>query len=126
MTTDRIKSINNFIDSIINQEEWENEYNNRINFLINKYIKQLDKYNYIIKDEIDSLKVGGYIKYINDMDQLIWAGVLYRIDSIYIYTIKNHEIIKINKFKNIIFYKKHVTQEDKRRDIFITSLDKFG
>jgi hypothetical protein len=123
MTTDRIKNINNFIDSIISQEEWENEYNNRINFLINKYVKQLEKFNYIIKDEIDSLKKGGYVKYINEADDLIWAGVLYKIDSNYIYTIKDNEIIKINKFKNIIFYKKHITQEDKRRDIFITSLD---
>jgi hypothetical protein len=123
MTTDRIKSINSFIDSIITQEEWNNEYNKRIDFLINKYIKQLEKFNYIIKDEIDNLKKGGYVKYINEADKLIWAGVLYKIDSNYIYTIKDNEIIKINKFKNIIFYKNHITQEDKRRDIFITSLD---
>ncbi len=126
MTTDRIKSINSFIDSIISQDEWENEYNKRINFLINKYIKQLDKFNYIIKDEIDSLKKGGYIKFINDLDELIWAGALYKIDNNYIYTIKDNQFIKINKFKNIIFYKNHITQEDKRRDIFITSLDKYG
>ncbi len=126
MTTDRIKDINNFIDSIKSQEEWEHEYNNKLNFLINKYIKQLDKYNYIIKYEIDSLKIGGYIKYINDKDELIWAGLLYKIDTMYIYTIKDNKIIKINKFKNIIFYKKHVTQQDKRREIFLTNLDKFG
>ncbi len=125
MTTDRIKNINNFIDSIISQEEWDNEYNRRIDFLINKYIKQLEKFNYIIKHEIDSLKMGGYVKYINNMDELIWAGVLYKIDSNYIYTIKDNEIIKINKFKNIIFYKNHITQQDKTRDIFITSLDKY-
>ena len=126
MTTDRIKNINNFVDSIISQEEWDNEYNKRIDFLINKYIKQLSKFNYIIKDEIDCLKVGGYIKYINEIDELIWAGVLYKIDNNYIYTIKNNQIIKFNKFKNIIFYKNHITQQDKRRDIFLTSLDKFG
>ncbi len=126
MTTDRIKNINNFIDSIISQKEWEDEYNKRIDFLINKYIKQLNKFNYIIKDEIDSLKVGGYIKYINDMDELIWAGALYKIDHNFIYTIKSNEIIKIHKSNNIIFYKNHITQQDKRRDIFLTSLDKFG
>uniref|UniRef100_A0A6C0HW06 Uncharacterized protein n=1 Tax=viral metagenome TaxID=1070528 RepID=A0A6C0HW06_9ZZZZ len=125
MTTDRIKNINNFIDSILSQEEWDNDYNKRIDFLINKYIKQLTKFNYIIKDEIDSLKMGGYVKYINDMDELIWAGALYKIDSNYIYTIKDNQIIKINKFKNIIFYKNHITQQDKTRDIFITSLDKY-
>ena len=34
--------------------------------------------------------------------------------------------MKINKFKNIIFYRKHRTLEDKTREIFITSLDKYG
>ena len=124
MTTDRIKNINNFIDSIISQEEWDNEYNKRIDFLINKYIKQLEKFNYIIKDEIDSLKMGGYVKYINNMDELIWAGVLYKIDSNYIYTLKDNQIIKINKFKNIIFYKNHITSSDKTRKLFISYLDK--
>ena len=125
MTTDRIKNINAFIDTIITQDEWENEYNERINFLINKYLDQLEKFNYIIKDEINNLKLGGYIKFINVEDNLIWAGVLYKIDTNNIYTIKDNNIIKINKFKNIIFYKNHVTSEDKRRDIFLTSLDKY-
>ena len=125
MTTDRIKNINAFIDTIITQDEWENEYNERINVLINKYLDQLEKFNYIIKDEINNLKPGGYIKFINVDDNLIWAGVLYKIDTTNIYTIKDNNIIKINKFKNIIFYKNHVTSEDKRRDIFLTSLDKY-
>jgi hypothetical protein len=125
MTTDRIKNINAFIDTIITQDEWENEYNERINVLINKYLDQLEKFNYIIKDEINNLKPGGYIKFINVDDNLIWAGVLYKIDTNNIYTIKDNNIIKINKFKNIIFYKNHVTSEDKRRDIFLTSLDKY-
>jgi hypothetical protein len=125
MTTDRIKSINAFIDTIITQDEWENEYNERINVLINKYLDQLEKFNYIIKDEINNLKPGGYIKFINVDDNLIWAGVLYKIDTNNIYTIKDNNIIKINKFKNIIFYKNHITSEDKRRDIFLTSLDKY-
>jgi hypothetical protein len=126
MTTNRIKNINAFIDNIITQEEWENEYNKRVDFLINKYSNQLEKFNYIIKDEIDNLKPGGYIKYINVEDDLIWAGALYKIDTNNIYTIKENQIIKINKFKNIIFYKNHITSEDKRRDIFLTSLDKYG
>ncbi len=126
MTTDRIKNINAFIDNIISQDEWDNKYNERINFLINKYNKQLEKFNYIIKNEIDLLKPGGYIKFINYNDDLIWAGSLYKIDDNYIYTIKDNEIIKINKNKNIIFYKNHITPQDKRRDIFLTSLDKYG
>ena len=65
MTTDRIKDINKFIDDIISQDEWEYNYNKRLDDLITKYSSQLEKYNYIIKDEIDSLIIGGYIKYID-------------------------------------------------------------
>ena len=126
MTTNRIKDINNLIDSIMTQEEYENNINIRINYLIEKYNNQLEKYNYIIKEEIDSLKLGGYIKYINLNDDLIWGGALFKIDMNNIYMKKDNEIIKINKFKNIIFYKNHITQNDKTRDIFLTNLDKYG
>ncbi len=125
MTTDRIKDINKFIDSIISQEEWDNNNNERIDFLINKYMNQLNKYNYMIDEEIDSMAIGGYIKYINLNDELIWAGALYKMDDYFIYTIKDNNIIKINKKKNLIFYKKHITSEDKTREIFVSSLDKY-
>ncbi len=126
MTTNRIKSINNFIDSIMTQDEWEDSINTRINYLIEKYNDQLEKYNYIMINEIDGLKSGGYIKYINLNDELIWGGALCKINRNNIYMKKNNEIIKINKFKNIIFYKNHITQNDKTREIFISSLDKYG
>jgi hypothetical protein len=126
MTTDRIKNINSFIDSIMTQDEWEENTNIRINYLIEKYNNQLEKYNYIMKDEIDNLKLGGYIKYININDDLIWGGALFKIDKNNIYMKKDNEIIKINKFKNIIFYKNHITSNDKTREIFLTSLDKYG
>jgi hypothetical protein len=126
MTTNRIKSINSLIDSIMTQDEWEETINSRINYLIEKYNNQLEKYNYIIKDEIDNLKLGGYIKYINLNDELIWGGALFKIDRNNIYMKKNNNIIKINKFKNIIFYKNHITLNDKTREIFLTSLDKYG
>ncbi len=126
MTTDRIKNINSFIDSIMTQDEWNDNINIRINYLIEKYNNQLEKYNYIMKDEIDNLKLGGYIKYININDELIWGGALFKIDRNNIYMKKDNEIIKINKFKNIVFYKNHITSNDKTREIFLTSLDKYG
>jgi hypothetical protein len=126
MTTDRIKDINRFIDEILPQKEWDDENRKRLDFLTNKYINQLDRYEYIIKDDIDKLKPGGYVKYININDELIWAGVLYKNDTNNIYTINDDNIIKINKYKNLIFYKNHITSIDKRRDIFLTSLDKYG
>lgn len=126
MTTDRIKNINKMIDEIVSEKDWNYDFNIRFDFLINKYKKQLDTFNFVSNSKIDLLKPGGYIKYINNNDFLIWAGILYKIDTYNIYTIKDNEIIKINKSNNLIFYKKHITLEDKRRDIFISSLDKYG
>ena len=126
MTTDRIKDINKFIDDIMTQDEWEYNYNKKLDDLIRKYSSQLEKYNYIIKDEIDSLIIGGYIKYIDINNNLNWGGVLAKIDSDYIYLKKDDEYIKINKFKNIIFYRGHRTKNDKFREIFVTGLDKYG
>ena len=126
MTTDRIKDINKFIDDIITQDEWEHNYNKRIDDLIKKYNNELAKYNYIIKDEIDSLIIGGYIKYIDLNNNLHWGGVLAKIDKTFIYMKKDNEYIKINKFKNIIFYRNHRTQNDKTREIFMTGLDMYG
>jgi hypothetical protein len=126
MNTDRIKNINNFVDNIINQDEWEINYNKRFDKLIIKYNNELEYYNYIKKDQINKLVIGGYIKYINMDDILLYGGALMKIDSDYLYMKKDEIIMKINKYKNIIFYRKHRTQEDKTREIFITSLDKYG
>ena len=126
MTTARIKDINKFIDDIITQDEWEYNYNKRIDDLIKQYSSQLEKYNYIIKEDIDNLIIGGYIKYIDTNNDLHWGGVLAKIDSNYIYLKKDNEYIKINKFKNIIFYRNHRTKNDKYREIFVTGLDMYG
>ena len=53
MTTDRIKNINKLIDEIISDKDWNNDFNIRFNFLIDKYKKQLDTFNFIIKDELN-------------------------------------------------------------------------
>ncbi len=126
MTTDRIKDINKFIDNILTQDEWEYNYNKKINKLILKYSNQLDNYNCILKEEIDDLKIGGYIKYIDTNDNLIWGGLLVKIDATFIYMKKDYNIIKINKYKNVIFYRNHRTQNDKYREIFTTSMEKYS
>ena len=124
MTTDRIKDINKFIDNIITQDEWEYNFNKRIDELITKYSKQLEKYDYI--NNINNLIIGGYIKYIDLNNNLHWGGVLAKIDKNFIYMKKDNKYIKINKFKNIIFYRNHRTQNDKTREIFVTGLDMYG
>ncbi len=125
MTTDRIKNINNFIDSIITQDEWENDFNKRFELLINKYNIELENYEYIKKNNINNLKIGGYIKYITTNDELYFGGALVNITDEHIYMKKDYDIIKINKSKNIIFYRNHRTSIDKVRDIFISSMEKY-
>lgn len=124
MTTDRIKNNNKFIDNIITQEEWEKEYNKNINNIFIKYGDKLLNYTLINKNEIDYLKTGGYIKYINNLEDLIFGGILININSNFITTKKDDEFIKINK-NNMIFYRNHRTLNDKTREIFITSMDKY-
>ncbi len=126
MTSDRIKDINKFIDEIMTQDEWEYNFNKRIDYLIKKYSIHLEKYNHVIKDEINNMIIGGYIKYIDNNDNLYWGGALAKIDDNFIYMKKENELIKINKFKNIIFYRNHRTRDDKFREIFVTGLDKYG
>ena len=125
MTTDRIKNINNFIDSIITQDEWEDNFNKRFELLVNKYTIELEHYEYIKNTDIKNLKKGGYIKYINTNNELYFGGALVNITADYIYMIKDNDIIKINKFKNIIFYRNHRTYIDKVRDVFISSMEKY-
>ncbi len=126
MTTDRIKDINKFIDNIITQDEWEDNFNKRFELICNKYKIELENYDYISKNNIDKLKIGGYIKYINTLDELYFGGALVKITSEYIYMKKDNIIIKINKFKNIIFYRNHRTSIDKLRDIFMTGMEKYS
>jgi hypothetical protein len=126
MTTDRIKFIDNFIDNIITQKEWEDDYNKRFEALTNKYSVELEYYNYIKKEKLNKLKIGGYIKYINTKDELLFGGALINITGEYMYMKKDDIIIKINKFKNLIFYRNHRTSTDKLRDIFVTGMEKYS
>jgi hypothetical protein len=126
MLTDRELKISQFVDNIITQNEWEIKKNKHINYLQNKYKKELENYNYITS--INNIKLGGYIRYINYTDELKWGGILKKIiDNKYLLLVNmSNNIIKINFDKNYIFYKNHKTYNDNIRDLFITSLDKIN
>ena len=133
MLTDREKEIHKFIDTIISEKEWNVNKNKKIKDITNKYSKELDKYKYIksIK-ELNKLKLGGYIKYVNMEDELRCGGALCNIkndNEIHIITISNIYngekcYYNICFEKNMIFYKNHITQEDKTRELFVSYLDK--
>jgi hypothetical protein len=128
MRTDREKLISSLIDDFKPQNEWDNYKN----MLINKFKKDLDKEKYkLIKneDELNDIIPGGYIKYIKN-EELKSGGILikkYKTHNNYlVLSFDNNIFIKLCFEKHIIFYKKHVTIPDKRREIFISSLEKYG
>jgi hypothetical protein len=134
MLTDREKEISKFVDSIITQEEWVKNKKKHINYLKKKFTKELEKYTFVKStSELKKLKLGGYIRYFNINDELKWGGILCNInyDNVsmnHIIVVKNiteghNAFYNICFEKNIIFYRNHMTTEDKTRELFISYLD---
>ncbi len=129
MKTDREKYIDSFIDSIITQEDYENNKNTQIDEITKKYMKELDKYIYVEPEDIFSLKPGGYIRYVTKDYNLCWGGILVKVNKTINGTfmlLKNidKQYLKLQYEKHFIFYKSHQTYGDKVRDLFISYLDK--
>lgn len=128
--TDRIDNINKFIDNIITQNEWKKNKINEFTILKEKYKTELDKYSIIEKKDINKLKIGGYVRYINLNNELKWGGILIKKikenNFNFLILKTNINIIKICFEKNIIFYQNHRTSADKMREIFISYLDKYN
>ncbi len=123
---DRHKQISNFIDDYFTNEEWEQDRNTFIEKISNKFYKELEKYIFI--DNINDIKLGGYIRYVNSMEELKWGGIVKKI----IIQNDKHYLLLANKYNNItrvcfeynyIFYRHIVTRSDKLREIFISYLD---
>jgi hypothetical protein len=128
--TNREKQNNLFIDNILTQDDW---YKNKMTYIENlskKYINELNSYICIENvDELDNIKIGGYIKYVTFNGELKWGGKLIKklkLGNLNYLLISNssNNLFKICFEKNYIFYKKHTTSADKMREIFISHLDK--
>ena len=127
MKTEREKKIANFINQIESQKEWENKINIKLNKLINKYSNEFEDYDYVTN--ISDIKCGGYIRYFNLDFEFRWGGILISIKksndfNILILKNLNGKIFKISLEKNYIFFKKHMTQSDKMKKLFLSYLDK--
>ena len=90
-----------------------------------QYEVQLKDYFYI-NDEIEKLKLGGYVRYINLNDELRFGGILIAIlDKSELFKMKlvlkntTNNIWKISYINNYIFYKNHKTKNDKFRNLFL-------
>ena len=121
MTANQIDN-NNYVDSVV-----EPKSRSYIDFLINKYEVELNDYFYIDENNIDDMKTGGYIRYININEELKWGGILVNIKNKRKLTkmklvLKNSTNNYWNiKYKNFyVFYKNNVSRYDKFRDLFIS------
>jgi hypothetical protein len=123
---DRKKQISNFIDEYFKHEEWEEDKNKFIDKISNKFYKELEKYIFV--ENINDIKLGGYIRYVNSYEELKWGGILKKI----IFENDKHYLLLANKYNNItrvcfeynyIFYRNIITRADKLREIFISYLD---
>jgi hypothetical protein len=123
---DRKKQISNFIDEFYNKDNWERDRDKFIEKISSKFYKELEKYIFV--DNINDIKLGGYIRYVNCDEELKWGGILKKI----IVENDKHYLLLSNKYKqftrvafeyNYIFYRSIVTRADKLREIFISYLD---
>lgn len=127
----REKQIDLFVDNIKSQEEYEEENKKNITKYLNIFKDELEEYIFV-KDinKFTSLQLGGYIRYINLNEELKWGGILlkkFKFNDINMMVLCNSygKNFKVSFEKNIIFYKKHTTQADKTKKLFLSYLDKY-
>ena len=127
----RERKIDKFLSQLETQEEWEHKMNLKIQKLYEKYPIELEDYTFVKnEEEYNNIKKGGYIRYFNLNDEIRWGGILLKK---YKYEEMNMMILGNSSFKrfivcfdkNTIFYKKHTTQADKTRKLFLSYLDKY-
>ena len=122
--------IENFLNDMQTQEEYENKLNKKLDIYFSKFKEELEDYIYIKNlEEFINLKKGGYIRYIDFNDKLKWGGILlkkYTYNSMNMMLLCNSssKTFNISFEKNYIFYKKHTTQSDKTRKLFLSYLEK--
>tara|TARA_Y100000991_G_C21964517_1_gene346138 strand:- start:617 stop:1156 length:540 start_codon:yes stop_codon:yes gene_type:complete len=104
----------------------DSDINDHITFLKNKYVVELNKYEYIDSSNIDNIKCGGFLRMVDFKDNIKWGGMIIKIENKE--DVKNIKIQLRNtknklwyiKFINyFIFYKKN--NGNSFRDIFISA-----
>jgi len=132
----RLKEIDMIVESFFSQKEHDNELKEKINIFYQTYKKELKNYNYVSsKEELNELKLAGYIRYFDRDDNLKFGGILIKVfesetDIIEkkrtLLLLQNSDGIKwtISWENNIIFYKPQTKKGDNLRNLFISLLDK--
>ena len=131
--SDREKKIDIFLKQIPSQNEWLDNLNKKLSIFKKKYNNELEDYEYVKTiDEFYQLKLGGYIRYFNLNDEFRWGGILLRVyydkkknRNLMVLTNKRYKRYVVSFDNNYIFYRKHRTQSDNYRNLFLSFLDKY-
>ena len=103
-----------------------------INIIKNKYIDELRYYNYIDSNNINNIKLGGFIRYFDLNNNIKWGGIIIKLINsnkldkfkIMLKNSKNN-IWKISFLKYYIFFKDINFKNEIFREIFIKKSNNF-
>ena len=110
----------------IDIEDNTNKILRYVNKLKIKYKDELDEYKFIDGNNIQKMKEGNLIRYVNLKGELKWGGILVKIEnkekiSKITLTLRNtkNKLWKVRFNNYYIFQKKIKTKNDKFRDLFM-------
>lgn len=130
----RLKEIDQFVNSINTQEEFDKKFKKK-HLKYKKKFNELDGYNSVYNlEDLNNLKMGGYIRYVNLNGELRYGGILIKVfksENDNEFNIKNLMILQnsqnikftISWEKNYIYYKTQTKKGDNLRDLFISLLN---
>ena len=128
---DRLNDINNIVNSIKTQKNFNKDLENKADEYKKKYPDLLNKYQLIkSKKYLEKCKNGGYIRYIKKNGEIRYGGILLKVFkppnsdiTMLLLQNKNNNKWSITWERNIIFYKDQVKKGDNLRNLFISLLD---
>lgn len=130
----RFKEIDKFVNSINTQKEFDEKFKKK-HLKYKKKFNELDEYNSVYNlEDLNNLKMGGYIRYVNLKGELRYGGILIKVfksENDNEFNIKNLMILQnsqnikftISWEKNYIYYKTQTKKGDNLRDLFISLLN---
>ena len=131
----RLKEIDEIINSIKNEDSYLKELYEKSNLFKKKFKNELEDYELITDlDSLYKLKSGGYIRYVNMKEEIRYGGILLKVfesenkDDFYkknLIILQNSDNKKwtISWEKNYIYYKKQTKKGDNLRNLFISIID---
>ena len=132
----RLKEIDEIVNSIKSESDYQTEILKKVDKFKKEFSKELEEYSFVPTIlKFKELKPGGYIRYINDNNEIKYGGILVKVfesENKDEFNKKNLLLIQnttgkqwvVSWQKNYIFYKHQTRRGDNLRKLFISLLDK--